>query len=100
MECDKKNERLNRAKEKLKKKLEEAKKLLAQENLKSDKAIAVSELNLAVYRLLGKEVKSYVPSPKFQESKENGGYTFALTAGADDGDYSDDYSEIKSKASP
>ena len=57
-------------------------------------------MNLAVYKLLGTEIKSYVPSPKFQESKENGGYTFALTAGPDDDNYSDDYSEIKSKASP
>jgi hypothetical protein len=68
--------------------------------MKNDKAIAVSELNLQVYRLLDIKVKKYVPSPKFQESKENGGYTFALTAGPDEEDYSDDevYDVVTSKA--
>jgi len=69
--------------------------------LKGDKAIAVSELNLQVYKLLDIKVKSYVPSPKFQESKENGGYTFALTGAPDDDDYSDDYEyAVESKSSP
>lgn len=45
-ECDKKDDRLERAKEKLRKKLQEAKTLLYGENLKGDKAVAVSELNL------------------------------------------------------
>lgn len=54
-----------------------------------------------MYRLLDIKVKEYVPSPKFVESKEEGGYTFALTAGPED-DYSDDYEDdqIASKASP
>ena len=60
----------------------------------------MSEINLQVYRLLDIKVKEYVPSPKFVE-KEDGGFTFALTAGPDD-DYSDDYTDDQniSKSSP